>query len=80
MIKNIEFAYVTELRRDETRETAMRINLDMWLRPFEKEIDDQDGIVCVLFRTHDFQEFFILGISDSLYNRVKEKMNLYRPL
>ncbi len=78
MVENIEFAYVLGLPRDETREANMKNNLDMWLRPLEKEINEQEGMVFVIFLSHDRQEFFIDGISYELKKRVRDQFNSFR--
>ena len=77
MIEHIEFAYSPELRKDETREANMRNNLNMWLEPLTKEINDQLGIVFVIFTSYEAQEFSIDGISVELKKRVIERTSAF---
>lgn len=74
MVDNLEFAYSQNVRRDENAETAMRINVDMWLRPLENEINEKDVIVGVIFLSHDKRHISLLGADPDLYARFIERM------
>lgn len=77
MVDNLEFVYSPSVRRDENAETAMRINLDMWLRPLEKEINEKDIIVGVIFLSHDKRHVSLLGADTDLYARFTERMKQF---
>jgi hypothetical protein len=77
MVNNLEFVYALGLRRDENAESAMRNNVDMWLRPLEKEINEKDIIVGVIFLSHDKRHISLLGADPDLYARFTELMKQF---
>lgn len=77
MIDNLEFAYVDGLRKDESAETAMRINVDMWLSPLEKEINDKNVVVCVVFLSHDKRDIFLSGANEGLQIEFIKRMKQF---
>lgn len=78
MIKEIEFAYVVGLARDEAREVSMRNAINMWLQQVTNEVNEQGGIVFVLFISPHRQEVFIDGIGFNLKKKVLEQINSFR--
>ena len=80
MIEQIEFAYGEGVRKDVNREVNMKNNLHMWLGPLAEEINKQEGIVFVIFSSHDTQSFEVDGISIELKKRVIDRFNSFRNL
>lgn len=74
MINNLEFAYVEGQRKDESNESAMRLNIYMWLGPLEEEINKKNIVVSVVFLSQDKRDLFLSGADADLQVRFTNRM------
>jgi hypothetical protein len=77
MVDNLEFVYSPEVKRNEGTETGMRINIDMWLRPLEQEINEKNIIVGVIYLSYGNPRIELLGADADLYARFKDRMKSF---
>ncbi len=77
MVDNLEFVYSPDVCKDDTTESSMRINVDMWLSPLEKEINEKNVIVGVVFLSPGQNHITLLGADPDLYTRFFNRMKLF---
>ena len=78
MIAKLEFSYRDGLSKDESAETSARTSIDMWLQPFEKEIDEKNISVHVLFLNQSQKLLSLRGADVGLQLRCKERINQFK--
>jgi hypothetical protein len=77
MIDKIEFTYSDLVRKEESLESNMKANIDMWLSPLEKEINEKGLTVGVAFISPGRNHISIFDVDPDLYEKFFNQMKLF---
>jgi hypothetical protein len=70
MINNIQIEYEDGEMPSKERETLFIKSLQMWLRPFSDEINNQNGTLVLIFSLDGANSFRLEGVEEELKDKI----------